>query len=139
VIGSKFYNLRLWWFKIKMRRIIKQSRFNLDRDYQKYMAEAQKIGIPALSFPDWCGIGSIRINLDYNEVAHHVAIGLYPICACGDWMYQHDNMTGKCSVCRPNHPAENCQEFRLSHYGKPFDGYEKAVAVAFIQAIYECD
>ena len=132
--------IRRWWFiNVIGRHVVKKASVNLRRDYNNYTKEAHQMGILALSYADWCGVTSLPVDIDYNKLAHNLAVGLYPVCACGDWMHQHRNFSGKCQVCQGHLLPENCQNFRFSHYGRPVEGFEKHVAIAFNQAIYECE
>ncbi len=124
---------RRWWFyNVVLRESFARERTERKNAYDRYLQQAQCLGIQALAFGDWCGIHSIpKVDgMDYNEFANNVALGMYPVCKCGKWMHQHENFTGGCAVF---------QEFRFDHYQSPLPGREIPVSLAFNQAIFECD
>ena len=134
--------LHRWWFyKFVMELSLRREQTERKNAYDRYLQQAFHLGIQALAYNDWGMITTVPQvdGICYNEFANNVALGMYPICACGDWMHQHKNFTGKCSVCRPHFEAENCQEFRFGGYGRPILGQEIPVSIAFNQAIFECD
>ena len=127
---SKLY--RWWFYKFVVGPSLRREQAERKNAYDRYLRQAQRLGIQALAFGDWCGVLSIpKVDgIDYTEFANNVALGMYPVCKCGKWMHQHKNFTGECAVF---------QEFRFDHYQSPQPGREIPVAIAFNQAIFECD
>lgn len=134
--------LQRWWFhKFVVGPSLRQEQTKRKNAYDQYLQQAFHLGIQALAYGDWSMITTIPAvdGIDYNEFANNVALGMYPLCACGDWMHQHENFIGKCSICRPHFETENCQEFRFAWYSRPSKGSEIPVSVAFNQALLERD
>lgn len=128
---------RWWFFNVLMRQSLRKEQTAIKNKYDAYVEHSFQLGIQALAFGDWCGVTSLQVpNVDPLEMACHVALGMYPICECGDWMHQHKGFIGQCDVCSPHFETENCRKFRFSRYNLPVVGCEIPTAIAFNQAIY---
>ena len=130
------YPFNWWAFRWKMKHELRKKQVAIKQDYDKYLHHAFQKGIHALSFGDWCAVTSLDlpVDVDPTELAHHVALGMYPVCRCGGWMHQHENFSGFKKTC-----PEECSKFHFSHFESPWQGAEPLTAVAFNQAIYNYD